>query len=78
VQSSNDVTEQSYAGETKYGLSTAWEIGAQLKSRLLRNVEWEIKLTDLAVGRKIYGNQNMGGRIMSFGFQYNLANESAH
>lgn len=78
VQSSSDVSEQSYAGTSKYGYSSAWEIGAQLKSRLFRQVEWEIKLTDLAVGRKIYGNQNMGGRILSFGFQYNLVKESAH
>jgi hypothetical protein len=78
VQSQNDVTDQSYAGETKYGFSSAWEIGAQMKSRLLQNVEWEIKLTDLAVGRKIYGNQNMGGRILSFGFQYDFSSEQAH
>lgn len=77
VQSASDVSEQSYAGTSKYGYSSAWEIGAQLKSRLLRNVEWEVKLTDLAVGRKIYGNQNMGGRILSFGFQYNLVSESS-
>ncbi len=78
VQSASDVSEQSYAGTSKYGYSSAWEIGAQLKSRLLPDVEWEVKLTDLAVGRKLYGNQNMGGRILSFGFQYNLVTESAH
>jgi hypothetical protein len=78
VNSASNVSEQSYTGETKYGFSSAWEIGAQFNSRLLHHVEWEIKLTDLAVGRKIYGNQNMGGRILSFGFQYNLNTEAAH
>jgi hypothetical protein len=78
VESASDLTDRSYTGTTKYGLSSAWEIGTQLKSRLLPQVEWELKMTDLAVGRKIYGNQNMGGRILSFGFQYDLTTKSAH
>jgi hypothetical protein len=78
VESVSDLTDKSYAGTTKYGLSSAWEIGTQLKSRLLPHVEWELKMTDLAVGRKIYGNQNMGGRILSFGFQYEFRTRSAH
>lgn len=78
VESASDLSEKSYTGTTKYGVSSAWEIGTQLKSRLLPQVEWELKMTDLAVGRKIYGNQNMGGRILSFGFQYDLTTKSAH
>jgi hypothetical protein len=78
VESASDLSDTSYAGTRKYGLSSAWEIGLQLQSRLLPQVEWELKMTDLAVGRKIYGNQNMGGRILSFGFQYDLTTQSAH
>lgn len=78
VESSSDLSETSYTGTTKYGMSSAWEIGTQLKSRFLPHVEWELKMTDVAVGRKIYGNQNMGGRILSFGFQYDLPTRSAH
>ena len=78
VESASDLSKKSYTGTTKYGLSSAWEIGTQLKSRFLPHVEWELKMTDVAVGRKIYGNQNMGGRILSFGFQYDLTTKVAH
>ncbi|WP_141731797.1 hypothetical protein [Oligoflexus tunisiensis] len=77
-QAENDVTNQAYSSEAKYGLSSSWEVGTQINSSLLQNVDFEIKMTDLAVGRKLFGNLNMGGRILSMGFQYSIPVEAAH
>jgi hypothetical protein len=78
AQAENDVTDRVYSSTAKYGLSTSWEIGTQINSSLMRNVDFEIKMTDLVVGRKLFGNLNMGGRILSMGFQYSIPVEEAH
>ncbi|HYX33863.1 MAG TPA: hypothetical protein VE954_12175 [Oligoflexus sp.] len=78
VQPENNSTDTAYSEQARHGFSSSWEVGTQFKSRLVRNVDWEIKMTDLAVGRKLFGNMNMGGRIVSFGFQYNFSADTAH
>jgi len=78
VTPENDATDKTYTEKTSHGFSSSWEVGTHITSQVMPHVDLEIKLTDLAVGRKLFGNMNMGGRIISFGFQYSIPVEAAH
>jgi hypothetical protein len=70
VTSEDESTETDYSEKSAQGISSSWEVGIQVKNVVLRGFDFEFRMTDLNISRKLFGNLNMGGRIMSFGLQY--------
>lgn len=72
VKPENELTETTYSEKALHGFAYSWEIGVAVSRLWTDRFDLELKMTDLAIGRKLFGNLNIGGRILSFGTGYHF------
>ena len=72
IKPENENTETSYSETTSHGFSYFWELGAVITNFGMEKFDLELKMTELTVGRKLFGNLNIGGQILSIGSVYHF------
>lgn len=75
VNAEDESTETHYNETVNYGFATAWELGIIAANTFTNAMDIELKMTDMQIGRKLFGNINIGGRIFSIGMQFSFGNE---
>lgn len=68
----NEVTGNHFKDRTRNSYGTYWEIGLELPSGLDENTRVQIKLLDQYIDYNLFGNINIGGKVLSAGVHYTV------